>query len=226
MKFKTILFLLIVCSYLQTHAQTDPFPIHLQTVNSNKPIVVFLTGDGGWNTFSIQLANEIAKNGYPTISLDTRKYFWEQKTPVIFANDMNTILNKYLKQWNKDEFYIVGYSFGAEVAAFLPNRLPLATLQKLKSLVLLSPGYSNSFEVRYINMLFSKNTNKDQYKVYPELLKTKVPVWCIFGAEEQTDISQQLKETNNIRKVNIPGDHHYDDDVKGVTRGLMKGLIN
>lgn len=226
MKCKIILLFSIACSFLKTYAQTDPYPIHLQNMNSHKPVVVFLTGDGGWNTFSIELANEIAKNGYSVISMDTRKYFWEQKTPAIFATDINIILNKYFKQWNKDEFYIVGYSFGAEVAAFLPGYLPAATLQKLKSLVLLSPGYSNSFEVRFINMLPSKDTNKDKFKIYPELLKSKVPVWCIFGSEEQTDISQQLKATSNIHKVIIPGSHHYDNDVKAVINGLMKGLVN
>ncbi|WEK17453.1 MAG: alpha/beta fold hydrolase [Candidatus Pedobacter colombiensis] len=227
MKFKTILLLLILCNLVQANAQTNQYPIHvLQPKNNNKPILVFLTGDGGWNNFSIQLADEFGKNGYPVISLDTRKYFWQQKTPTGFGADMNTIISNYLKQWNKDSFYIVGYSFGAEVAAFLPAHLSASIAEKIKSLALLSPGYSNSFEVRFINMLNSKYTNKDKYKVYPELLKIKVPVFCIYGDDEKTDISQELKEINNIRKITIPGSHHYDDDVKAVAASVIKCLVN
>lgn len=225
MKFKILLFSLILSFQGYTQAQTA-YPIHPLFKSSHKPLVLFLTGDGGWNTFSMQMADELGKNGYPVISLDTRKYFWEQKTPAGFAADINTIVSKYLSQWNKDEFCVVGYSFGAEVGAFLPTHLPAATLDKFKSLVLLSPGYSNSFEVRFINMITTKNTNKDKYKVYPELLKSKIPVWCIFGEEEKTDISQELKETNKIRKITIPGSHHYNDDVKVVVSGAIKGLAN
>lgn len=226
MKFKAVLFFLILCNLTQINAQTDAYPIHVQLKNTNKPVLIFLTGDGGWNTFSIQLADEFGKNGYSVISLDTRKYFWQQKTPAGFAADMNVIINRYQKLWNKDTFNIVGYSFGAEVAAFLPTYLPAPTAEKIKSLVLLSPGYSNSFEVRFINMLNGKYTNKDKYKVYPELLKIKVPVFCIYGADERTDISQELKETNNIRKITIPGSHHYGDDVKAVANSVIKCLAN
>jgi len=226
MKLKVALFLLILCHFVRTNAQTNQYPIHVQLKNTNKPVLVFLTGDGGWNTFSKQLVDEFGKNGYSVISLDTRKYFWEKKTPVQFAADMNIIINNYLKQWNKDAFSLVGYSFGAEVVAFLPSNLPAPTAEKIKSLVLLSPGFSNSFEVKFINILNAKYTNKDKYKVYPELLKMKVPVFCIYGADERTDSSQDLKETNNIRKITIPGAHHYGDDIKVVAASVIKCLAN
>ncbi|MNX60391.1 2-hydroxy-6-oxononadienedioate/2-hydroxy-6-oxononatrienedioate hydrolase [compost metagenome] len=226
MKLIAVLFLVFFFNFVQVDAQTTEYPIHVQLKNTNKPVVVFLTGDGGWNTFSKQLVDEFGKNGYSVISLDTRKYFWEQKTPVQFGADMNIIITNYLKQWNKDTFDIIGYSFGAEVAAFLPSNLPASTAEKIKSLVLLSPGFSNSFEVKFINMLNAKYTNKDKYKVYPELLKIKVPVFCIYGDDERTDSSQELKETNNIRKITIPGSHHYGDDIKAVAGSVIKCLVN
>jgi type IV secretory pathway VirJ component len=226
MKLKAILLVCLFSSLVEVNAQMNQYPIYAQPKKTNKPFLMFLTGDGGWNTFSIQLTAEFAKNGYAVISLDTRKYFWEQKTPASFGSDMNVIINNYLKQWNKTALYIVGYSFGAEVAAFLPANLPVTTAQKIKSLVLLSPGYSNSFEVKFINMINRKDTNKDKYKVYPELLKIKVPVYCIYGDDERSDISQQLKGTNNIRKITIPGSHHYNDDVKAVATTVIKHLVN
>nr|WP_121272413.1 alpha/beta fold hydrolase [Pedobacter schmidteae] len=224
MKLTLLLFLMVLCGQVPMLTQSQVYPIHPQFKKSEKPVIIFLTGDGGWNSFSILLADELGRNGYPVVSLDTRKYFWKQKTPAGFAADMNTIISKYLTQWNKDSFYVLGYSFGAEVAAFLPAHLPVTTVEKFKSMVLLSPGYSNSFEVRFINMIGSRNTNKDKYKVYPELLKSTVPVYCIFGDEERTDISHELKETGKIRKNTIPGSHHYNNDVKAVVNGVLKGL--
>jgi len=219
-----VLITLFTTSYAQTKPDISKYPVHAQYKNSNKPILVFLTGDGGWNTFSIELANELNRLGYPIISLDTRKYFWAQKTPAQFGADMSIVMEHYLEAWKKDNFCVVGYSFGAEVGAFLPNYLTDQTAEKLKSMVLLSPGYSNSFEVRFINMIATRNTNKDKYKVYPELLKVKVPVLCIFGEEETTDFSQELKDINRIRKMTIPGSHHYQDNVKEVASNVIKGV--
>jgi type IV secretory pathway VirJ component len=227
-KLKYSLFILISCwmtsSIAQVKNTVSSYPIHAQYKNSNKPIVIFLTGDGGWNSFSIDLANELNSLGYPVISLDTRKYFWSQKTPAQFGKDMNVIMDYYGNAWKKNSFAVVGYSFGAEVAAFLPANLDQQNREQVKSLVLLSPGYSNSFVVRFINMFSTDNTNKDKYKVYPELLKINVPVLCIFGEEETTDISKQLKDTHLIRKITIPGAHHYQDNVKEVAKNILKGL--
>lgn len=219
-----VLIMLFTGSYAQTKTDISKYPVHAQYKNSNKPILVFLTGDGGWNTFSIDLANEFNRLGYAVLSLDTRKYFWTQKTPAQFGADMSIIMDHYLEAWKKDNFCVVGYSFGAEVGAFLPNHLADQTADKLKSMVLLSPGYSNSFEVRFINMIATRNTNKDKYKIYPELLKVKVPVLCIFGEEETTDFSQELKDINKIRKMTIPGSHHYQDNVKEVAINVIKGV--
>jgi len=208
----------------QTTTDLSGYPLHVQYKQSVKPILIFLTGDGGWNSFSESLINELGKNGYSTIAIDTRKYFWNQKTPDQLAKDVKIILSVYLKAWNKDSFSIVGYSFGADVGAFLPRYLALDISAKLNTIVLLSPGLSTGYVVKLKNLLNFGSTDKEKYKIYPELQRAKIPVWCVFGKEEDGDFYPVLKETANVHKLVIPGSHRYNDNIPVVAKAIIKGL--
>lgn len=208
----------------QTSQDLSDYPLHVQYKRSEKPILLYLTGDGGWNSFSENLVNELNRNGYSTIVLDTRKYFWDQKTPDQFAKDIKVILSVYFKAWNKNSFSIVGYSFGADVGAFLPAHLPDALSDRINSVVLLSPGLSTGYVVKLKNMLNFGSGNKEKYKVYPELLKYASPVLCIFGKDEESDFYPILKETGKIKKLTIPGSHRYDDNIPVIARTVISGL--
>jgi type IV secretory pathway VirJ component len=208
----------------QAVPELSAYPLHVQYKRSAKPVLVYLTGDGGWNSFSENLVQELQKNGYSTIALDTRKYFWNQKNPDQFARDIKTILSVYLKAWNKDSFVVLGYSFGADVAAFLPAHLSADFAPKLSSLILLSPGLSTGYVVKLKNLLNFGPTDREKYKVYPELLKSKVPVWCIFGEDEESDAISIIKEYGRVHKLTIPGSHRYDDNIPVVTKAVLRGL--
>ncbi|MBB6502538.1 alpha/beta fold hydrolase [Pedobacter cryoconitis] len=208
----------------QIPRELSEYPLHIHYVRSAKPLLVFLTGDGGWNKFSEGTVKELVKSGYAVVALDTRKYFWNQRTPEHFARDMQLILTSYLKAWGKESFSMIGYSFGADVAAFVPSRLPGNLAEKLNSLVLLSPGFSTGYVVKLKNMLNFGSTDKEKYKVMPELSKSVVPVWCIFGKDEESDFYKALKATDKLHKVVIPGSHRFDDDIPHVSRTIIKGL--
>ncbi len=228
MKIKYSL-LWLVFGFNHAFAQVKPdvslLPVHLQYTNSTKPLVIFITGDGGWNSFSTKLSDGLSKNGFPVIALDSKKYFWDKKTPVQFGKDMQLILDEYLNKWGKSSFSIIGYSFGADVAAFLPANLSVSSSAKLNSLVLLSPGYSTAFEVKLMGMLNSGgDSNQERYKIMPEINRFKKPVYCVFGADEDNDFKDGLKEADKIHKIIIPGSHHYNDDISVVTKAVAKVL--
>jgi type IV secretory pathway VirJ component len=234
MKRLRSVFGLAVCLFLFTfnlaevNAQSlqdlSDYPLHVQYKRSNKQVLIYLTGDGGWNSFSQELTDELAKNGYSIIALDTRKYFWNQKTPDQFAKDLKVILTVYFKAWNKDSFSIVGYSFGADVGAFLPAHLSADLSGRLKSMVLLSPGLSTGYVVKLKNMLNFGSADKEKYKIYPELLKQVVPIWCIFGSDEESDLYKVINETDRLHKLTVPGAHRYDDNIVVLIRAILKGL--
>jgi type IV secretory pathway VirJ component len=228
MKPKLILFiscLLLQFSFssLRVSAQAD-LPIHLFPKAGHKTMLLYLTGDGGMNSFSRSLIKTLNDQGYAVIALDTRKYFWEKKEPAQFARDTRHIIDQYLKSWNKNDFALLGYSFGADVGAFVPPLLPVSTASQLKAVVLLSPGFSTGFVTKISNMLGMGGTDKDPYKVYPQLSKSPAPVLCVFGAAENSDFYPAIKPTAKLRKVLVPGSHKYNDDVNLVAKTIIQAL--
>ena len=187
-------------------------------------MIVYLSGDGGLNSFSKELIGNLNDQGFALIVLDTRKYFWDKKTPVQFARDMDQTISSYLQRWNKSSFVLLGYSFGADVGAFLPPLLSNANESKLKTMVLLSPGFSTGFVTKISNMLGVGSSDKDPYKVYPQLLKCPAPVVCVFGKEENSDFYKALKATAKLEKVLIPGSHKYNDDVAVVAKTIINAM--
>lgn len=204
----------------------DPagLPLYTYPKGGSKPLLVYLTGDGGMNSFSKALMENLNDQGYAIVALDTRKYFWDKKTPAQFAKDARQMIDHYMKSWNKSHFALVGYSFGADVGAFLPPLLPDGTADQLNAVVLLSPGFSTGFVTRISNMLGVGNTDKDPYKVYPQLLKSPAPVLCVFGKDEGSDFYAALKPNARIRKVLVPGSHRYNDDVKLIAKTIIQAI--
>ena len=224
--FKTTLFALLICFsgpvFSQGKAEMSNYPLHISPSPDDKALVIYLTGDGGWNSFSQSLSAELQKNGYAVVALDTRKYFWDQKTPDQLARDIQRMIDYYMKAWNKSSWILVGYSFGADTGSFLPSRLTKSSGTQLESVVLLSPGFSTGFVTKISNMLGFGGTDKDKYKVYPELLKSPAPVLCIFGKDEDSDFYPVLKPTANIKKMLVPGNHKFNDDTKLIAKVIIQ----
>lgn len=207
------------------HAQSSPLPIQSQYVKSTKPFILYVSGDGGMNSFSTRIIKALNQDGYATVALDAKKYFWSAKTPNQFAKEISPVIEDYLKLWHKDRFYLMGYSFGADVSAFLTNYLDAPTATKMNSMVLISPGYSTDYEVKLMDMMRnSGKTTGEKYQVYPELLKANKNVLCIFGADENSDFYAGLKETNHINKVLVKGAHHYEGDINTLIDAIKKGF--
>jgi type IV secretory pathway VirJ component len=69
-----------------------PLKVIESSIESTLPMVVYISGDGGWNTFSESLCNYFSKKGFPVVVLNARKYFWDRKTPEETAADLVTII--------------------------------------------------------------------------------------------------------------------------------------
>jgi type IV secretory pathway VirJ component len=176
--------------------------------NTDAPIALLISGDGGWYSFEQSIANHLAEQGIPTIGLDSKKYFWKRKTPEETAADITKELIFYRKEWGKDRFLLIGYSLGAEIVPFIVNRLPEEMKSKIVSAVLLSPEIYTDFEIHVTNMLGMGN-RQNVYNVIDEIIKMQtVPSLIILGDGEKSKIPGLL--TGTPPKISIiPGDHHY-----------------
>ena len=185
---------------------------------SNTALMIYLSGDGGWNEFNQELVHEFEKQGSGVVTLNSRKYFWNGKTPDAFARDVDELSKYYMKEWNKSGVIIVGYSFGADVGIFLPARVSAELHKKIVSIALISPSASSDFVIRLSDMIGeSENVNRN-FKVKPEIEKTDLPVVCIFGKDEELMLKNSLRKSKNLTIHELPGDHRYNDDFNALSK--------
>jgi type IV secretory pathway VirJ component len=179
-----------------------------KTPDKQAPVALLISGDGGWYGFEQSIADNFAKQGIPTIGLDSKKYFWHRRSPDETASDIATALDFYGKEWGREKFVLIGYSLGAEIVPFIVTRLPEQLKSRIKSAVLLSPATTTDFEIHISNMLGMGN-KQNTYNTIDEIIKMQsVPTLIIFGDGEKTQIPELLNGTPVIIRK-IPGDHHY-----------------
>jgi len=222
---KAVITLVLAFSFFKLQAQSElaKYPLYTLNKNASNHLVFYISGDGGWNSFSKKLCEELSQKGYAVVCLDSRKYFWEQKTPEKLALDVSEILEYYLKAWGKEEFSLIGYSFGADAAAFIPSRISKNLLSKLKSNILLIPSVSTSFEIKMSDMM-GFGTKEGKYKVLPEINKISTPVLCLFAKDEDSSLFPLIKEKANLKKISLPGSHKFDNDIKALVQVILTAL--
>ncbi len=218
-------FLLLIFTGCNLQAQDQNFsglPLEVSISGGNQDdLVIYLTGDGGWNSFSRHLVHSFEKKGYGVVSINTRDYFWSQKSPQEFTNAIEKLSEHFLDKWNKKKVILVGYSFGADVASFLPLRLSSSLQDKVKNLVLLSPSASTDFVIRLRDMVGNHDNLDREYKTAPEIEKSALPTICVFGKQEDLILKKRLKEDKHLTIYQIPGDHEYEENYS-----LLTSLIN
>src|SRR4249920_3822451 len=112
--------------YAQNPSTLEQLPVNIVPAagDSTKPLVLYITGDGGWNKFSKNLSQAFADNGYPVVALNAKEYFWKKKTPAQTAADVTRLIKTYQVKWKRKKILLLGYSFGADVMPFIYNLLP------------------------------------------------------------------------------------------------------
>lgn len=212
-----VLFLIFLAITDSSNAQKiiDMNDLPLESSNSKgnqDDLVLYLTGDGGWNSFSQKIMEELEKKGFGVVALNSRKYFRKGKSPEPFAQDIEKISNFYMTSWGKASLVIVGYSFGADVASFLPGLLTLDLQNKIKKIVLLSPSASTDFAVRLSDLFATSDDMQQKFKVGSEIENSRLPISCIFGQDENLILKNSLKESDSLKIYQLPGGHHYNDN--------------
>src|SRR5215471_3212570 len=140
---KTISILLALAFSVFTilSAQQTTLPLSLySSSDTTKPIIFYISGDGGFNKFSTSFMQTLNKKGYAVIGLDARSYFWTQKKPKEAASAIEAAIDESNKQWKRNNIVLIGYSFGADVAPFMLTNFSTPLASKVSRLILLSPS--------------------------------------------------------------------------------------
>ncbi len=201
-----------------------PLTLIPAAINENLPLAFFISGDGGWTSFDQTVCEKLAEKGIPVVGLDAQKYFWDEKTPALTADEITVVLKHYMQLWNRNSFVLLGYSFGACVAPFIAGKFSDPVKETLKGVYCYSPDVTGDFEVHIYDMLHLKT--KDKYDV-PAEMKQILPLnpICIFGDEENKDLQKEFS-LPGIRIEILPGNHHYDNNFNAVADIIIKDFLN
>jgi len=219
-----LLFCLPSMKLMAQSAITD-FPVYeYKSGSNNKTLFIYLSGDGGMNDFSKSLCSKLMEKGYSVMALDSKKYFWKPKDPQQFAEDLTQMIQHYQNLWHSDSLVIIGYSFGADVGAFVPQRLPFSILEKLKLVVFLNPSISTDYEIKLMDML-GKNSDNRKYDIVAEINHIDTArVICLMSAEEET-IHAGMIQNKLILTRTLPGDHRFNNNYELIIRNIVEQLL-
>jgi len=220
-KINTLLILLIsISNVLPAQKATLPLSLYANT-DTTKPLIFYISGDGGFNKFSTSFMQSLNKEGYAVIGLNAKDYFWNKKKTQEAASAIEDAINGSNKEWKKRNIVLVGYSFGADVSPFMLTHFSTALNNKVNHLVLLSPSSKTDFEIHVLQMF---DWGKDEGESVPaEVNKISKPVTIIVGDDENEFPFAQLT-IKNKQVIKMRGGHHYDGDVDALCKQVVQQI--
>jgi len=215
----TLLTLLLgFCNILSAQKTSLPLSLYA-SADTAKPLIFYISGDGGFNKFSTSFMQSLNKEGYAVIGLNAKDYFWNKKHPQEAATAIEQAINESNKEWKKKNIVLIGYSFGADVSPFMLTHFSAALSNKINHLILLSPSAKTDFEIHVLQMF---GWGKDDGESVPaEINKIAKPVAIIVGDDENEFPFDQLT-IKNKRVTKMRGGHHYDGNLDALSKQVIQ----
>jgi len=191
--------------------------VEVPVASRGDTLAVFYSGDGGWASIDRGLAQGFVEAGVPVVGYDSLRYFWTKRSPQAAADDLAAVIRHYQAAWGKQRVILAGYSFGADALPIIVQHLPTDLRGRVRVVALLGADATGELEFHPGDWL--DVSGKDTYPIAPVLASLKdVPMVCVYGAEEHDDACPTFPGV--VRKVGLPGDHHFNGDYSAVGRVL------
>ncbi|MEO8465021.1 MAG: AcvB/VirJ family lysyl-phosphatidylglycerol hydrolase [Gammaproteobacteria bacterium] len=211
------------------HAELPPPPTALADLpviavpasGAGDTFAVLLSGDGGWAGLDKDVAAALAAQGIPVVGLDSLRYFWQARTPVALAADLDRVLRYYSDHWHKAHAVLVGYSQGADVLPFAMNRLSAASRTLVERTVMMGLGENASFQFHFTNWL---GGDSDGLPILPEVDRLDAgSTLCLYGTGESDSLCPKVPR-GHVQAIALPGGHHFGGGYDELARRIMAGL--
>ena len=190
----------------------DALPLTELPVDKHSDLMaIVISGDGGWRDLDKTIAEQLQKDGVPTVGLDSLRYFWSKKTPDETAKALALVMKAYMAKWHARKIALIGYSFGADVMPFAYNRLPPDLRSHVALMALLGFAQNADFEITVGGWLGAA-TSDDALPIKPEI--AKVPptlIQCFYGIDEDDTMCPDLA-ASGVEQIKTAGGHHFDGD--------------
>ncbi len=192
------------------------------STSQDKPLIFYLSGDGGLNKFSNSLCDGINKKGFEVIELNSKSYFWDKKTPEQTAIDVNNFLVKKMTGRKNQQIVMIGYSFGADVLPFILSRLPKDMHDKILASFLMASSGSTDFEIHWAD-IFGGNAKRDM-DVVSEINKLVDDKIVIISSSDDRHLEANKITLKRYTHEILPGGHHFDGDTDEIIKVILNDM--
>ncbi len=199
------------------------FPVkEWASATHDKPIIFYISGDGGFNKFSTALCLSLNKKGYDVCALNARSYFNYKKTPEQTTDDVKIFLNNKTEGRKNKQVIFIGYSFGADVLPFILNRLPKNILDNTKVSFIMASSGNTDFEIHWSD-IFGGSTKRNM-DVVTEINKLNVDNLVIINGSDEKDFAFNKISLKKYTHEVLPGGHHFDGDTEEITNVILNHI--
>jgi type IV secretory pathway VirJ component len=188
-----------------------------------KAVMIFFSGDGGWQKIDDGLAQRLKTRGVATVGWSSFTYFWKGRKPSEVATDLGRVLGVVgdagLPIW------LGGYSFGAEMAPVTLSRMPPSARGRVVVLVLLAPSPSASFRVDPLDWVRTPPVDP-AHRVDDALRKLGgLRTICLTGRDDGDSACTALGALPDVDVVLLDGDHHFGGTADGIAAAIAQRLL-
>jgi len=206
-----------------TNSNAQDFPVKEWTTSvQDKPLIFYLSGDGGFNKFSNSLCEGINKKGFDVIALNSKSYFWDKKTPEQTTTEIGNYLVKKLTGRKNQQVVLIGYSFGADVLPFILSRFPKDIHDKILVSYLMASSGSTDFEIHWSD-IFGGNSKREM-DVVTELNKLVNDKIVIISASDDGHLALNKITLKKYTHEVLPGGHHFDGDTDEIIKVILNDM--
>ena len=217
------LFIILISLICISNTNAQDFPTkEWLTTSHDKPLIFYISGDGGFNKFTNNLCESFNKNGYDVYSLNAKSYFSDKKTPEQTAVDINNYIFQKLTGRQNQQVIMIGYSFGADVLPFVLNRLPQSMLEKIKASFIMASSGSTDFETHWSDML-GGNTKRSM-DVVTEINKLAGGNLVIINGSDENNLALNNITLKKYTHEVLPGGHHFDGDTDEIIKVILNDI--
>lgn len=187
------------------------------------PLVVLLTGDGGWANADQKVADALVARGAPVIGFNMRAYLERRRDPNEVAGDVACVAYHYLAAWKRTRLVMLGYSRGADIAPFVVARWSDTLRKKIDMVALVSMSPTANFQFHFIDLVRDVKRD-DDVPVAPEIAQLRgLPVICVYGDEDR-DTGCTRVDTTIARPYARRGGHRLTDGFEAIADLLAPAL--
>lgn len=180
---------------------------------------VWYTGVGGFGDTDRRVIRQLTERGVPVAEINSRAYFWRQRTPREAAAALEKIVRRYEKAWPGRRLVVIGYSFGG---AAVPMILPYAgpeTRRLLRLVVLVAPSPKAQLVMYPLTLADIFDRNDPSTARWAAALWT--PVLCVYGSRDRLAACPRIAKAE---KVELPAGHLLKGQGPAVAASILRDL--